>query len=105
MRDFLPNRCVIAFVVPLLFWLILAIMAHTPNGYYKYGMFTAMLGGMLSYLVEPALAILAIMFGIFGIDKKENKKVRLLPFLGISLGVLGELLTLDLLYWHLVIKF
>ena len=72
---------------------------------YKYGMLTAMLGGMLSYLVEPALAILAIMFGIFGIDKKENKKVRLLPFLGISLGVLGELLTLDLLYWHLVIKF
>ena len=95
----------IILAISLLFLSIEASMEYTPGGYQAYGMLSAMFMLPLLYAVEPILAILTLLFGVLGIGKKENQKIRLSPFLGILLGAIGMFLSWDIIYWHLIVKF
>ena len=59
---------------------------------------------MFLHMGIPLLTLLAVIFGLFGIGKKENGKINLLPFLGIFLGILGAFLAWDFLYGHLILR-
>ena len=84
-------------IIPPLFLLIMKNMLPCEQGGCE--LLAIPMGGFL-HIGIPFFAIVAMMFGLFGIGKKENGKINLLPFLGISLGILGVFLAWDLVYGH-----
>jgi hypothetical protein len=53
-------------------------------------MFGSILTGGFVYSVAPFLSVLAIIFGIVGIIRKENYKAYWLAITGLGLGIIGE---------------
>ena len=98
---------VIAAIIQPLFVLLLSILHKSNVMPCDQGSCEAIIlpiGFFVVYIITPYSAIMAIIFGIISLSKREDGRVHwILPFLGMLLGFIGIFLIWDYFFGHLII--